>query len=191
MGASLPTNLRWQSVARCNTLRRGLRWGWMIVMLSGCVTTTHIVGQANRPAVMPQVQGKGSSTYADAGPISADEALGTDPCEARLQNIEAAMLLYYSLKGELPPRLEDLVSLSSDDLPLTCPVSNLEYLYIRGGLPVPGSTRRIIVCDATPAHLGKRWCITMAPITPGAALELEPEKLPESVFKDYRPNGGN
>ena len=160
----------------------------VMAALAGCVTTTHIVGQMNGPTARVQTKVTGANSYSDAGPVSADEAVGTDPCEMRLENIEAAMLLYYSLKGDLPPRLEDLVSLSSDDLDLTCPVSHLEYLYIRGGLPIPASTRVVIVCDATPAHKGMRWCITMAPSTPGAALELEPEELPEAVFRRYQPN---
>lgn len=169
---------------------------WIIVPLSvvmasalgGCITTTHIVGQMNGPTARVQTKVTGANSASDAGPVSADEAVGTDPCEMRLENIEAALLLYYSLKGELPSRLEDLVSLSSDDLDLTCPVSHREYLFIRGGLPIPASTRLIIICDATPAHGGMRWCITMAPSTPGAALELEPEKLPESIFRGYQPS---
>jgi hypothetical protein len=151
--------------------------------LTGCVTTTHVVGQINGPTARVQTKVRGTNSYSDAGPVSADDAVGTDPCEMRLQNIEAALLLYYSINRDLPPHLEDLVSLSSDDLPLTCPVSHEEYLYIKAGAPIPGSGRLIIVCDATPAHEGKRWCIAMAPATPGAALELEPEELPESVFK--------
>jgi hypothetical protein len=166
----------------------GLLSAVITVALSGCITTTHIVGQMSGPTARVQTKVNGAQSYSDAGPVSADEAVGTDPCEMRLENIEAALLLYYSLKGELPPSLEDLVSLSSDDLDLTCPVSHRPYLYIRGGLPVPASTRLIIICDATPAHGGMRWCITMAPSTPGAALELEPEKLPESIFKALPPN---
>jgi hypothetical protein len=158
------------------------------VVMPGCVTTTHVVGQMASPQtrVQTNLTGGHAAAAADEGPISADQAVGTDPCEMRLQNIEAAMLLYYSLNRALPPGLQDLVALSSDDLPLSCPVSHEDYLYIKAGLAVPGTPRRIIVCDATPAHMGKRWCIMMAPPVPGAALELEPQELPESVFKDLQ-----
>ncbi len=165
---------------------------WIVLALGlclcGCVTTTHVVGQAGGPVARVETKTVGGNGYAAAasgdGPVSADDAVGIDPCEARLQNIEAALLYYYSLKGDLPQRLEDLQILSSDDLPLTCPVSNQEYIYSKDGIPIPGSARRAIVFDPTPAHQGKRWCIAMAPIVPNAALELEPQKLPESVFKN-------
>jgi hypothetical protein len=139
------------------------------------------------PDARVQTRTVGGNDYAAAnasgdGAVSAEDAVGIDPCEARLQNIEAALLLYYSVNHDLPPRLEDLLTLSSDDLPLICPVSHEHYVYVRGGIAIPGSARRAIVFDATPAHAGKRWCIAMAPITPNAALELEPQKLPDSVF---------
>jgi hypothetical protein len=157
------------------------------VALGGCVTTSHVVGQLQGPTARVQTKVVGGKGYAADEPVSAEEAVGIDPCEEQLQNIEAALLLYYSLNRDLPQHLEDLVTLSSDDLPLTCPVSHQEYLYFKAGLPIPNSTRRIIVCDPTPAHQGKRWSIAMAPITPDAALELEPQKLPESVFSNLRP----
>ena len=183
----------WRGICHLSVLRRSR---WLLIStfvatfagLSGCVTTTHVVGQFGQPALRTQttVNGKPTADFAEGGPVSADEALGTDPCELRLQNIEAAMLLYYSINRTLPPALQDLVALSSDNLPLTCPVSHQDYLYIKDGLSIPGSPRKIIVCDATPAHMGKRWCIMMAPPVPGAALELEPEELPESVFQNLQ-----
>jgi hypothetical protein len=198
-GSPICKNRRGQSMfARCQLRLPDRCWitgSWMsagfsaiiAMALTGCVTTTHIVGQMNGPTARVQTKTTGAQSYSDAGPVSAEEAVGTDPCEMHLENIEAALLLYYSLKAELPQRLEDLASLSSDDLILTCPVSHQEYLYIRGGLPIPASKRVIIVADATPAHKGMRWCITMAPATPGAALELEPEELPESIFRGFQP----
>jgi hypothetical protein len=158
----------------------------MAFALAGCVTTTHVIGQMSGPTARVQTKAVGGTTYGTDEPVSAEEALGIDACENRLQNIEAALLLYYSVNRDLPQKLEDLVYLSSDDLPLTCPVSNQPYLYFKDGLPIPGSTRKIIVCDPTPAHEGKRWCIAMAPIVQGAALELEPQKLPESVFRNVQ-----
>jgi hypothetical protein len=155
----------------------------------GCVTTTHVVGQYASPSAHAQTTITGSkvAAFSNDEPVSADQAVGTDPCEMRLQNIEAALLLYFSINRTLPPRLGDLVALSSGDLPLSCPVSHQDYLYIKDGLPIPGSPRRVIVCDATPAHLGKRWCIVLAPPIPGGAMELETQELPESVFRDYKP----
>ncbi len=155
----------------------------------GCVTTTHVVGQFASPSARVQTNvtgGKAITAPTDDGPLSADDAVGTDPSEARLQNIEAALLLYYSVNRTLPPRLEDLVALSSGDLPLTAPGSNQEYLYIRDGLPIPGTTRQVIVCEPTPSKLEKRWSIVMAPPDPNGALELEPQQLPESIFRNLQ-----
>lgn len=181
-------NRRFRRQGHAATLLRTVLTGSLLAVVSGCVTTTHVVGQFAQPSARTQttVNGKTSTASADEGPVSADQAVGTDPCEMRLQNIEAALLLYYSINRTLPTNLQELVSLSNDDLPLSCPVSHQDYLYIKAGVAIPGTPRRIIVCDATPAHMGKRWCIMMAPPVPGAALELEPQELPESVFKDLQ-----
>jgi hypothetical protein len=162
----------------------------LFVAASGCVTTTHVVGQFASPSARTQTNvsgGKAITAPTDDGPLSADDAVGTDPSEMRLQNIEAALLLYYSVNRSLPPRLEDLVALSSGDLPLTSPNSNQEYLYIKDGLPIPSTPRVVIVCEPTPSKSDKRWCIVMAPPDPNGALELEPQQLPESIFKNLQP----
>jgi len=163
----------------------------LFVATPGCVTTTHVVGQFASPSARVQTNvtgGKAITAPTDDGPLSADDAVGTDPSEARLQNIEAALLLYYSVNRTLPPRLEDLVALSSGDLPLTCPDSDQEYLYIRDGLAIPGTTRQVIVCEPTPSKVEKRWCIVMAPPDPSGVLELEPQQLPESIFRNLQSN---
>jgi hypothetical protein len=158
----------------------------------GCQTTTHVIGQADSGSsrVQTRVSGapaSGAPAFGDGTPVSADDAIGTDPCDAHLQNIEAAILLYDSVNRQLPDKLEDLVALSSGDLDLTCPVSHQQYLYNKDGLVTPGMSKRIIVSDPTPAHGGKRWCILMAPSTPGAALVLETREISEAVFNGYQP----
>jgi len=159
------------------------------VAICGCVTTTHVGGESTSPSTrLPTSVAGGKPTVAPTndGSISGGEAV--DPSEMCLQNIESAFLLYYSINRALPPRLEDLISLSSDDLPLMCPASDREYIYIKDGLSMPGNSHQIIVCDPTPARDGKRWCIVMAPPKPGAALELEPQHLPESIFRNLQPS---
>jgi hypothetical protein len=160
----------------------------MVLCVCGCQTTTHVVGQADAPAVRPQTKVRDAEIVAGNQPLSADEAIGTDPCEMRLQNVEAALLLYFSINRQLPANLADLVPLASGDLDLTCPASHQPYLYMKDGLIGAGSPKRIIVSDATPAHDGKRWCILMDPPTPGAALVLETREIPESVFHGYQPD---
>jgi hypothetical protein len=161
---------------------------WLALGLSGCQTTTHVIGQADTvSASRVQTKVTGGQSFSDNTPVSTEDAVGTDPCAARLTNIEETILLYYSANGQLPARLEDLVSLANDALDLTCPVSHQQYLYFRDGLVSPGLSKRIIVSDPTPAHESKRWCIFMAPSAPGAALVLETREISEAVYNGYQP----
>ena len=83
-----------------------------------------------------------------------------DPCAWRMQDIEGALLHYYHLKRQLPPRLEDLAILEDETVPpLVCPVSGEPYVYHPDGVAIPGSDRRVIVYDAKPVHSNMRWAI--------------------------------
>jgi len=83
-----------------------------------------------------------------------------DSCPERLHDICGQLLLYYSVKGHSPERLDQLGDIRSGALPpLICPVSGKPYTYNRDGLAIPESTRRVLVYDAEPSHSGKRWAI--------------------------------
>ncbi len=113
----------------------------------------------------------------------------TDPCAARLHDLEGALLLYYALHKTLPEKLTDLAPLADVDAPLafTCPISGLPYGYNRDGLFSPGKTKSILVYDPTPAHAGRRWCIFSAPAKPGASRSLQVLSVTEPFFLGYQP----
>ena len=114
-----------------------------------------------------------------------DQALGTDESAVRLDGIINAMLLYYSVKRDLPQQLTDLLPLTDNDLQLTAP-SNQPYVYVRAGLGTKGTDKRVIVYDPLPTTNGRRWCIVLDKTPPGASLALEPQPIPENVFLGYR-----
>ena len=87
----------------------------------------------------------------------------TDPCAMRLHDISGAILFYYAIHHQLPPTLDDLRALSDYDQPeYICPESKLPYIYNPTGLPTanqPGA--KIVMYDASPAHAGMRWAISI------------------------------
>ena len=130
-----------------------------------------------------------TDTPALARNATLDQAVDTDACAIRLGDITAALTMYYGLNKQLPDSLEELKPLANPngELLLTCPVSGQPYVYSPAGLLAIGTSKRIIVWDATPAHDGSRWCILMPPTQPGAAVSLELVALRESAFKMYVP----
>ena len=73
-----------------------------------------------------------------------------DPCAERLHDIEGQLIFYYHLHGRLPERLDELKDLTSEKVPLVCPVTGKQYLYVADGLEILNSNRRVIVYDAQP-----------------------------------------
>jgi hypothetical protein len=83
-------------------------------------------------------------------------------------------------------------------LNLICPASHQPYVYNPLGLQSPkGGERRLIVYDATPAHHGRRWGITVAPpkslgvndkgLARMRPLAMSVVDLSEDDFKAYAP----
>jgi hypothetical protein len=69
------------------------------------------------------------------------------------------------------------------DVELTCPVSKLPYVYNAFGLANAEGTERVIIYDATPAHSGFRWAISIIePKDANAALVTKVIALPETQF---------
>jgi hypothetical protein len=146
---------------------------------------------ACQPAPAPQTPRHSALTDADLSnpwetnkPQTVEQALGSDPCSVRLQDIEGALVLSYAMNRQLPQQLQDLRGENGAALMLTCPTSGRPYLYSAQGLISPGRNMRIIVCDDAPVHNGYRWCIFMAPSKPGE-LALDVKPIPESLFKTY------
>ncbi len=121
-------------------------------------------------------------------PGSADQAVGSDPCAARLHDIAGAMLFYFALNKHLPASLSDLQALSDFDNPLVfaCPHSQQPYVYVPEGLRSVNRPKLIILHDPVPRD-GKRMCILIQPTGPGAAQSLEVVNLPEPLFLAYQP----
>jgi hypothetical protein len=150
------------------------------------------------PSILTGCQPSPPATSAPKATISAaplpagrqptvDETLAADPCSTRLEDIEGAMLMYYALNKQLPLSLEALKPFANTgtELKLTCPESNLPYVYSRDGLVAAGTDRRIIVWDPTPAHHGMRWCIVMPYQKPGDPLVPEVVPIQEKAFQAF------
>ncbi len=146
-----------------------------------------------QPQPKPAAQITGGDPFADlsangnlsAPTLSPEAVVATDTCASRLQDIGEALLLYYSVNKHLPAQLEELKSESGTPLNFTCPQSGKPYLYISSGLAAVSHDKRIIICDSTPSHNGKRWCIFMPPPRPGQAVSMEVLEVPEGLYRTY------
>jgi hypothetical protein len=107
-----------------------------------------------------------------------------DACATRLQDISGDLLLYYAINHHLPQTLDELSDLPDIGQvpPLVCPVSHQPYIYDRVGIPLPGQDSRIVLYDATPAHSGYRWGITVSTPQAGKPLVMKVIALSESIF---------
>jgi hypothetical protein len=146
----------------------------VLVAISGCG------GPNPPPKTTPGPRLDGSSPTAQA-PIS-----NTDPCAMRLHDLCGPLLMYYRLHQALPQRLEELKEVPSfgADVELTCPVSKQPYVYNAFGLANADRTERVVIYDATPAHSGFRWAISIIePQDASAALITKVIALPESQFQ--------
>lgn len=160
--------------------------------LAGCQPATPQAAQRPQPQPLP-VNNDGVSFETSPGPtMSADQAVASDPCASRLQDISGALLLYVAINKQLPPHLEDLQSMADVDtqLQFTCPVSGKPYLYIPDGLHAPAQAKEIVVADAEPSHHGKRWCVLMGKLEKGHASAMEVLEIPEATFHTYLPVEG-
>ena len=107
-----------------------------------------------------------------------------DACATHLVDIEGALLEYYVTMHHWPASLDELKPLSSTPLELTCPVSKQPYVYNAFGLANADRTERVVIYDATPAHSGFRWAISIIePQDANAALVTKVIALPESQFQ--------
>jgi hypothetical protein len=165
------------------------------VLLAGCQTQQQSSKRTagNGPYIdttdggVPYNPGKQqSSASKKTPPLSVGQM---EPCAARLQDVEGAMLMYWAVNRHLPEKLDELKEFADvgTELNFTCPASGLPYVYAPGGLQSAGRPKRIIMHDATPAHDGKRWCILMAPIKPGQAPYMEVLQMPDALFRTYLP----
>ncbi len=154
----------------------------ILVTLAGCQTTT-VTESPNRGRT--RVEG---TQQTDRSSVSADQAVASEPCAARLHDVAGALLLYYAVNKQLPPTLADLQDSVGADMLLdfTCPDSKLPYVYVPNGLRHPDRPKVIILHDPIQVK-GKRWCILVQPGGPGTAQSLEVLAIPEPLFLAYQP----
>jgi hypothetical protein len=153
----------------------------LLMLITGCQPTTPGQTTVSGAAVAPLPTGR---------PPTANEAVGDDPCAARLHDITGALLGFYiANNNRLPDKLEQIKPYADfgTELNFTCPASGLPYTYSPAGLMAAGQNKRIIVWDPTPAHNGIRWCILMPHMAPNTAIVPEVVPIPEKAFTAYVP----
>jgi hypothetical protein len=139
-------------------------------------------GVAVLAAALVAILAAGCQTSAQRTTPSPHEDTLTDPCADRLHDLCGRLLLYYSLRGEMPESLDDLASVDTAPMPpLVCPASGWAYAYNKDGLVLRGVPGRILVYDAVPAHGGMRWCIVADAAEPDQPLAARILQVPGSV----------
>jgi hypothetical protein len=165
---------------QCPTCRRGLGRAAVVLLVCLLAVAPGCGDSKPAPRTTPQPRLDGAPPAAQA-PIS-----NTDPCAMRLHDLCGPLLMYYRLHQALPQRLAELKEMPSfgADVELTCPVSKQPYVYNAFGLPSPDKSERVIIYDATPAHSGFRWAVSIIePKDANAPLITKVIALPESQFQ--------
>ena len=115
-----------------------------------------------------------------------------DACASRMHDICEPLLLFYATYHRLPNSLDELRALGGfENMVYACPVSGLPYVYDPVGVvPPPGSSgAKIILYDATPAHHGLRWAITIVePSDRSGALVTKVIAVEEKLFAATQPS---
>jgi hypothetical protein len=144
----------------------------------GCQSNTTPPPQGSVPPPLPVVKAPVGNTP--------DQAVDTDPSAQRLDDILGALLLYFRANQGMPPALEDLRTVAGfgSELNLISP-SGQPYGYVPAGLTIPGNNKRLVVYDPAENPNGRRWCILVSALSPGAALTAEVLEIPEAMFREY------
>lgn len=144
--------------------------------------------QSAKPAARP-LSSKSNSLLFPQGPLTQDNAVGSDADASRLHDIEGMLLYYYAVNKKMPDKLDDLTKYADfDQVPnFTCPSNGKPYEYYPVGLSTPNHDKLIIIADPAPLHSGNRYCIFISRPHPGAAMASEVLPIPEGLFKGYAP----
>ena len=122
--------------------------------------------------------------------VNTDDAIIPDASSARLDDIVGALLFYIRANQGVPPTLDDLKTLPGvpENLNTISP-SGQPYMYAPQGLTAPNSNKRLLVYDPEESANGRRWCILVSQVRPGAPLTAEVLALPEISFRAYLASG--
>ena len=121
----------------------------------------------------------------DAGTSSLTARISnTDPCAMQMHDICGGFLLFYASQNRLPNQLSELYSTEvvTKDIRFVCPVSQQPYIYNPNGIFLPDQNARVILYDATAAHSGLRWAISIHEPHPGQPLIAKVLALPDQFF---------
>lgn len=120
-------------------------------------------------------------TPPDAGSNAAPPdpaAVAAQACSERVHDLSEQLLLYHAHHGLLPA---DVTEAHQDgEFKATCPGTNTLYLYNPAGWPTDREGEFVVLCDATPVHLGRRLGLVIQPAEPGAPLVLRVTALEAS-----------
>jgi hypothetical protein len=136
-----------------------------------------ILGCTSSKPSRPPVQNAETSSL--TAPIS-----NTDPCAMQMHDICGGFLLFYASQNRLPNQLSELYSTEvvAKEIRFVCPVSQQPYIYNPNGIFLPDQNARVILYDATAAHSGFRWAISIHEPRPGQPLIAKVLALPDQFF---------
>ena len=146
-------------------------------LLLGCQSSTS--KPTNGTQALPEFHGQ-----------SLDEALGSDECSTRMQDIEGVLAVYCANnQNRLPDSLDQLKEVPGlgPSVNLTCPATGKPYEYSQAGLFLANESRRIIVWEPSPSHQGSRLCLLVPRLERGSAVTMEVKLIPEVLFKKAVP----
>jgi len=124
-------------------------------------------------------------TDVPANSTSVDQAVLSDPSAVKLDSIIEGILLFFQQNKGMPGKLDDLRSIAGEEqLDITAP-SGQVYVYYPQGLTSPGTSKLLVVCDPQESPNGRRWCILVSQLNPGAPLTGEVLAIPEIVYRSY------
>jgi hypothetical protein len=155
------------------------------LLAGGCAsTTTQTTQTAPRtpPPPLPIAQADQS--------VSTNDTVLADASSVRLESIVDAMLFYFRINQGMPGALDDLKTVPEfGDQINTISPSGDPYVYVPQGLTAPNSDKRLVVYDPRESANGKRWCILVSQLKPGAPLTAEVLAIPEISFRAYLVSG--
>jgi hypothetical protein len=151
--------------------------------IAGCQSSTAPTPQPQPPdAAVTRLPVAGQGTP-DAT-LNTNQAFLTDASAVRLDEIVGDLLLYFRANQGMPGQLEDLRTVAGADLNLIAPCGQ-PYGYVPQGLSVRNSNKLLVVYDPQESADGRRWCILVVQLRPGAPLTAEVLAISETLFRTY------
>ncbi len=161
---------------------------WLLVacacgaFLGGCAASSSPSASLDKAAAGT----KATTRIADAATLPPPAKLTVnEPCATRLHDVCGPLLLYLTANYRLPETLDELRQVPGGNTmeEFACPVSKQPYVYNLAGIVGPDISKRAVIYDSAPTHLGYRWAILLKEATPDAPFIAEVVAWPESRFR--------